>query len=64
MDTFRDYLKVKEAAEFLGVSENTVRNWSQKGKLPTLRHPVNGYRLYRREDLSALLAQLSNQVRR
>ncbi|MDF1552470.1 MAG: helix-turn-helix domain-containing protein [Deferrisomatales bacterium] len=64
METFRDYLKVKEAAEFLGVSENTVRNWSRAGKLPTFRHPVNGYRLYRKEDLSALLQQLSKQVTR
>ncbi|MDF1554393.1 MAG: helix-turn-helix domain-containing protein [Deferrisomatales bacterium] len=59
METFRDYLKVKEAAGFLGVSENTVRNWSRAGKIPTLRHPVNGYRLYRREDLAALLRELA-----
>lgn len=59
METFRDYLKVKEAAEFLGVSQNTIRNWSEKGRLPTTRHPINGYRLYKREDLRALLEELA-----
>ena len=30
-------------------------HWDRVGKLKSLRHPVNGYRLYRREDLEALL---------
>ncbi len=58
MQPVRDYLQVVqvgEAASFLGVSPNTVRNWSRKGKIPTHRHPVNGYRLYKQEDLEALL---------
>ena len=35
------YLRVKEAAEFLGVAPNTVRSWGQAGKIPEYRHPVN-----------------------
>jgi excisionase family DNA binding protein len=50
------YLLIKEAAEFVGVSKGTLRNWSREHKLPTHRHPINGYRLYRRADLEALLA--------
>jgi excisionase family DNA binding protein len=50
-----DYLTVAEAAEVLGVSAWTLRNWDNNGKLRTRRHPRNGYRLYRREDLDALL---------
>ncbi len=50
-----EYLTVGEAAEFLGVSPWTLRNWDRDGKLRTLRHPKNGYRIYRREDLEALL---------
>ena len=40
---FADYLKVKEAAVFLGVSPSTLRNWDREGKLKAKRHPVNGY---------------------
>jgi len=52
----QDYLQIKAAAAFLGVSANTLRNWERQGKLATYRHPVNGYRLYKRTDLEALLA--------
>lgn len=48
------FLQVKEAAEFLGVSSNTIRNWGREDKLPEYRHPVNNYRLYRRRDLEKL----------
>lgn len=49
------YLKIREAAALLGVSPHTLRYWDRTGKLPTIRHPLSGYRLYRREDLSELL---------
>ena len=51
------YLKVGDAAAVLGVSPWTLRHWDRSGKLKSLRHPVNGYRLYRREDLEALLVR-------
>jgi MerR family copper efflux transcriptional regulator len=50
-----EYLTVKAAAQFLGISSETLRNWDQAGKLKAVRHPVNGYRLYRQEQLEALL---------
>jgi len=53
--TFAEYLTVGEAAEFLGVSPWTLRNWDKSGKLKAARHPVSGYRFYRQEDLEALL---------
>jgi MerR family transcriptional regulator, copper efflux regulator len=60
----QDYLKIKAAATFLGVSVNTLRNWERAGKLATYRHPINGYRLYKKSDLEALLAAIkrSDQV--
>jgi len=39
------YLRIKEAAEYLGVSPNTLRNWGRSGKLAERRHPINDYRL-------------------
>ena len=51
-------LRVKEAAGLLGVSPNTVRAWGAAGKIPEYRHPANGYRLYRREELEDLLGRI------
>lgn len=51
-------LRVKEAADLLGVSPNTVRAWGAAGKIPEYRHPVNGYRLYRQEELESLLRRI------
>ena len=49
----RDFLRISEAADYLGVSPNTLRNWERAGKIVAHRHPVNGYRLFRQEDLDA-----------
>ncbi len=52
---FADYLSIGQAAEFLGVSTATLRNWDRSGKLKSRRHPQNGYRIYLHEDLEAVL---------
>ncbi len=49
------YLQIKAAAAMLGVSINTLRNWERAGKLVPIRHPMNGYRLYRKDDLERVL---------
>ncbi len=54
-----EFLQVTEAAAFLGVSPNTVRNWGQAGKIPEFRHPINNYRLYKRKDLATLLESIA-----
>jgi hypothetical protein len=53
--SFAEYLTVSEAAAFLGVSPWTLRNWDKAGRLKPTRHPKNGYRIYRHEDLAAVL---------
>jgi PAS domain S-box-containing protein len=60
---FSQYRTVGEAAEFLGVTAATLRNWDRSGKLKPRRHPQNGYRIYLHEDLEAILrsADLSLQ---
>lgn len=58
MEKLSDYLRISEAAEYLGVSPNTLRNWVNAGKIAAIRHPVNDYRLFKREDLDALLKQV------
>jgi excisionase family DNA binding protein len=56
-----EYLTIGKAAKFLGVSANTLRNWDRAGKVKAVRHPVNRYRLYRSEDLRALLKKTKDQ---
>ena len=56
------FLGVKDAAELLGVSPNTVRAWGADGKIPEYRHPVNSYQLYKREDLEGVLQELEESV--
>lgn len=55
MEKLDEYLRIKEAAEYLGVSPNTLRNWGRDGRIIEHRHPVNNYRLYKKDDLTQLL---------
>ncbi len=50
-----EYMKITEAADYVGVTTNTLRNWEKSGKITVRRHPFNKYRLYRKEDLNILL---------
>ncbi len=59
MEKLDAYLTIREAAEFLGVSTNTLRNWGRDGKVPMHRNPINGYRLFKRSDLEELLKQIA-----
>ena len=62
MPTLGDYLQIRDAAKYLGVCQNTLRNWEMAGKIPVRRHPVNNYRLYKRSDLDRLLRQAERPV--
>lgn len=55
MPKLDDYLRIHEAAKYLGVCRNTLRNWCRQGKIPEYRHPVNNYRLFKVSDLDNLL---------
>jgi MerR family copper efflux transcriptional regulator len=59
MEKISDFLRVAEAAEYLGVSSNTLRNWENAGKIAAVRHPMNDHRLFRRADLDSLLQKFS-----
>ena len=55
-----EYLLVKQAAELLGVSANTVRAWAATGRIQEYRHPVNNYRLFKKSEVDELLDQIEN----
>lgn len=56
------YLTIKQAASILGVSPLTLRNWDKNGRLKALRHPMNNYRVYKMEDLEAVLEEIESGV--
>ena len=61
MTNFKGYIKVKEAADLLGVTVMTLPRWDAKGKLKALRHPINRYRLYKKTELTNLLNKLKRK---
>ena len=55
MQVLSGMLRVGEAAKYLGVSAETLRNWDKSGKLVATRHPVTGYRFYDIKELERFL---------
>ena len=64
MDNLQSYMLINEAAQFIGVSVGTLRNWVRDGKLKAHRNPVNGYRLFKKKDLEALLKKIMNSSKK
>lgn len=56
--TNKQYYTVGEAAQILGVTPLTLRNWDKKGKLNARRNPVNNYRMYKASDLELFLRKM------
>ncbi len=66
-------ITIRKAAEILGVTPLTLRNWDNSGKFPASRHPINNYRVYKVSDIEKLLMEIEvsrgmkptkNQVRK
>jgi len=58
MPRLDEYVTIKQAAEYLGVAPNSLRNWDAAGKIPVYRHPENNYRLFKVADLKRLLRRI------
>jgi excisionase family DNA binding protein len=50
-------MQVRQAAQALGVHENTIRRWTERGLLRAVRLP-SGVRRFRPEDVEAMRAQM------
>jgi excisionase family DNA binding protein len=60
----KKYLMVQEVARLLGVTPLTIRNWDSKGKLAAYRNPINNYRMYKVEDVEALIRGIETSKER
>jgi excisionase family DNA binding protein len=56
----KKYFTIKQAAEYLGVTPLTLRNWDKNGKFLAGRHPISNYRIYKTEDLEKLLREIDS----
>jgi excisionase family DNA binding protein len=62
MPKLDQFLRIQEAAEYLGVCRNTLRNWCRQARIPEYRHPINNYRLFKVGDLDRLLQKTEQAV--
>jgi site-specific DNA-methyltransferase (adenine-specific) len=56
------YFTIKQAAEKLKVSSETLRRWDKNGKFKSLRHPINNYRVYTDKQLDSLVEELQLEI--
>jgi len=49
---------IGEAAEILGVSQDTLRRWDNNGKFKSIRHPINNYRVYSDNQIRNLVQEM------
>ena len=58
------YFSIKEAAEILGVTPLTLRNWDTSGKFRANRHPMNNYRVYKLSALQNIIEDIEGGTNR
>jgi len=51
VDLPKDFMRIGQAARYVGVSTKTLRRWDTGGLLTAIRQPGNDYRWYSRADL-------------
>lgn len=59
MDKSIKLLRIKEAAELLGVNPATLRKWDKEGKLPAIKISKRGDRRYKQEAIEKFLKEIS-----
>lgn len=58
----RQLLNVRDTAQALGVHENTVRNWEERGILRAVRLPGSGFRRFAVDDIERLRTEMFEQL--
>jgi len=57
-----EMLTVRQVARLLHVHPNTLRRWSNNGRIKAYRITTRGDRRYKREEIAHFLAELSSQA--
>ena len=61
LENFTNFFTVAKASKLLGVSKQTVRKWEREGRVKSIRHPLNGYRLFKNNDIRKILWKLQKE---
>jgi excisionase family DNA binding protein len=54
----QEFLNVRQAAQEMGVHENTIRNWERRGLLHGIRLPGSGFRRFPREEIERMRREM------
>lgn len=46
-----EWLTVTKVAQRFGVHPDTIRRWAANGRIKSVRHPANNYRLFLLDDI-------------
>jgi len=49
-----NFITIKDASKILKISPMTLRRWDKNGKLKTIRHPFNNYRVYNQKEVEKI----------
>jgi len=60
-DHMSNMLTVREVAQLLHVHPNTLRRWSNKGRIRAYRITPRGDRRFKREEIVRFLAELNSE---
>lgn len=56
--TTSEFMNVRQAANELGVHENTIRNWEDRGLLHGIRLPGSGFRRFPKEEIERMRREM------
>jgi type I restriction enzyme M protein len=58
------FFNIEEAANYLELTPQTLRNWDKSGKINCIREPGNNYRLFSKEELDSIKNTVKPKIRR
>ena len=53
---------IEEAAKFLGLTSQTLRNWDKSGKINCIREPGSNYRLFSEDELDSIKSSVKPKI--
>jgi len=56
------FLTIKQVANMLNVSAETLRRWDNSGKFKSFRHPINNFRVYSEQQIFDLVEDLQLEI--
>lgn len=54
----KKFITIHQAAQLIGVSALTLRNWDNSHKFRAARHPMNNYRVYTLDQIESLMKKI------